>query len=49
MGSEGTTGVSYPADIDGRREAGFTDSEVRLAIQLQEQPADSPILEAPCA
>jgi uncharacterized ferritin-like protein (DUF455 family) len=42
MGSEGTAGVSYPADVDGRREAGFTDSEVGMAIQLQAQPAASP-------
>jgi uncharacterized ferritin-like protein (DUF455 family) len=39
MGPEATEGLSYPADAAGRREAGFTDSEVQLAIQLQEQPA----------
>jgi hypothetical protein len=39
MGAEGTQGVHYPADVAGRREAGFTDSEVRLAVQLQEQPS----------
>jgi len=39
MGSEGTEGVNYPADSAARREAGFTDSEVGLAIQLQSQPA----------
>jgi uncharacterized ferritin-like protein (DUF455 family) len=48
MGPEGTAGVGYPADADGRREAGFTDSEVRLAIQLQEQSTDNPTPEAPC-
>ena len=37
----------YPADVAGRREAGFTDSEVRMAIQLQEQVADRPPTEAP--
>jgi hypothetical protein len=40
MGPEATAGVRYPADVDGRREAGFTDDEVRLAIRLQEQTAD---------
>jgi len=39
MGSEGTEGVSYPADDAARREAGFTDTEVGLAIQLQSRPA----------
>jgi rubrerythrin len=39
MGSEGTEGVTYPADVAGRREAGFSDDEVGLAIQLQGQPA----------
>ena len=39
MGSEGTQGVSYAADVAARREAGFTDGEVGLAIQLQNQPA----------
>lgn len=38
MGTEGTRGVSYPADGDSRREAGFTDGEVGLAIQLQHAP-----------
>src|SRR5262245_50872050 len=38
MGSEGTEGVSYPADGAARREAGFTDDEVGLAVQLQSQP-----------
>jgi uncharacterized ferritin-like protein (DUF455 family) len=36
MGPEGTEGVSFPADVRGRREAGFTDGEVRQAIELQE-------------
>lgn len=35
MGEEGTEGVSYPADAAGRQEAGFTDSEVGMAIELQ--------------
>lgn len=39
MGVEGTEGVNYPADTAARREAGFNDSEVGLAIQLQQQPA----------
>ena len=38
MGHEGTEGIGFPADVTGRRDAGFTDSEVQLAIQLQEQP-----------
>ena len=37
MGQEGTEGVSYPADVAGRREAGFTASEVEMAIELQAQ------------
>jgi uncharacterized ferritin-like protein (DUF455 family) len=39
MGTEGIEGANYPADSAARREAGFTDSEVGLAIQLQSQPA----------
>jgi uncharacterized ferritin-like protein (DUF455 family) len=39
IGPEGSVGVEYPADIDGRKEAGFTDSEVQLAIDLQSQLA----------
>jgi len=35
MGEEGTAGANYPADIAGRREAGFTDTEVGMAIELQ--------------
>jgi uncharacterized ferritin-like protein (DUF455 family) len=35
MGDEGTAGVRYPADMAGRREAGFTDAEVQLASRLQ--------------
>lgn len=46
MGSEGTEGVSYQADGAARREAGFTDTEVGLAIQLQTQPAGRSPLEA---
>ena len=38
MGPEATEGVHYPADVSGRQEAGFTDQEVELAIQLQERP-----------
>jgi len=33
MGSEGTEGVSYPTDRQGRLEAGFTESEVEQAEQ----------------
>ncbi len=47
MGPEATDGVHYAADVSGRQEAGFTDQEVELAIQLQERPvsdgqSDSP-------
>lgn len=35
MGSEGTQGVRYPADREGRLEAGFTPEEVDLAVKLQ--------------
>ena len=37
MGTEGVAGVSYAADAAGRLEAGFSDSEVRLASRLQAQ------------
>lgn len=47
MGSEGTEGVGYPADVAGRREAGFSDDEVGLAIRLQGQPSGRPTLEGP--
>ena len=47
MGSEATEGVSYPADVAGRREAGFSDDEVGLAIQLQNRPAGRPNREGP--
>jgi uncharacterized ferritin-like protein (DUF455 family) len=49
MGTEGTEGVSYPADAASRREAGFTDSEVQMAIDLQAQPGASPAVPAPRA
>ncbi|HXJ84040.1 MAG TPA: DUF455 family protein [Candidatus Methylomirabilis sp.] len=39
MGSEGTQGVNYAADAEARREAGFTDGEVGLAVQLQNPAA----------
>lgn len=34
MGHEGTEGVSYPADREGRLEAGFTPDEVELTAKL---------------
>ncbi|MCI0603568.1 ferritin-like domain-containing protein [bacterium] len=34
MGKEGTEGVQYPADQEGRLEAGFTPEEIRLASDL---------------
>jgi len=43
MGSEGTQGVNYSADAEARREAGFTEGEVGLAVQLQNQPTGRPI------
>ena len=46
MGMEATQGVNYPADDAARREAGFTDAEVGLAIQLQNQPAGRSPLDA---
>jgi len=46
MGHEGTEGVSYPADVAGRKAAGFSDDEVRLAIQLHEQPGAARLSEA---
>ncbi|MGH7789270.1 MAG: DUF455 family protein [Candidatus Binatia bacterium] len=46
MGPEATEGVSYNADSAARREAGFSDSEVGLAIELQSQPAGRSPLEA---
>jgi len=38
MGTEGTAGVAFPADVDGRKEAGFSSKEVQTAIALQKQP-----------
>jgi len=35
MGKEGTEGVHYPADRDGRLEAGFTAEEVEITARLQ--------------
>lgn len=34
MGSEGTDGVEYPAALQARREAGFTEEEVRQVAEL---------------
>jgi hypothetical protein len=45
MGSEATEGVGYRADRAARREAGFTEDEVGLAIELQNQPAGRSPLE----
>jgi uncharacterized ferritin-like protein (DUF455 family) len=39
MGKEATEGVSYPTDRLGRREAGFTEQEVRLAADLAQRPS----------
>ena len=47
MGSEATEGVHYPADVSGRREAGFTDQEVEQAIQLQERPESGELTSSP--
>jgi uncharacterized ferritin-like protein (DUF455 family) len=46
MGAEATEGVSFPADHAARREAGFTESEVGLAVQLQNQSAARSPLDA---
>ena len=45
MGAEATEGVNYHADGAARREAGFTDSEVGLAIELQSQTSGRSPLE----
>jgi hypothetical protein len=34
MGKEGTEGVSYPIDAAGRRDAGFTEDEVRTEMEI---------------
>lgn len=39
MGPQATEGVAYHADRAGRREAGFTDDEVTMAIELQASAA----------
>lgn len=39
MGREATEGVSYPADREGRLEAGFTEQEVELAAELASRGA----------
>ena len=46
MGSEGTEGANYPADGAARREAGFTDNEVGMAIDLQNHSAGRSPVEA---
>src|SRR5262245_20292913 len=42
MGAGATEGVNFPADSAARREAGFSDSEVGMAIQLQMTGASAP-------
>jgi uncharacterized ferritin-like protein (DUF455 family) len=37
MGSEATDGVSYPTDRAGRLEAGFTEKEVKVAMDLAQR------------
>ncbi|HEX2827010.1 MAG TPA: DUF455 family protein [Burkholderiales bacterium] len=39
MGREATEGISYPTDRSGRLEAGFTDDEVALAVELAQRAA----------
>ncbi len=39
MGKEGTEGVNYPADREGRLEAGFTREEVELTASLMPKSA----------
>jgi len=39
MGKEGTEGVSYPIDAEGRLDAGFTPDEVRSAVEIWEKQA----------
>jgi uncharacterized ferritin-like protein (DUF455 family) len=39
MGSEGTEGVVYPINVEGRLDAGFTEAEVQLDIKLQSAKA----------
>jgi uncharacterized ferritin-like protein (DUF455 family) len=41
MGTEGTAGVSYPTDRQARLEAGFTQSEVELAVLAATSPEQS--------
>ena len=38
MGREGTEGVNYPADKQGRLEAGFTREEVEITANLTSRP-----------
>jgi uncharacterized ferritin-like protein (DUF455 family) len=38
MGTEGTEGVSYPIDVQARLEAGFTQTEVEMAVQAAAGP-----------
>jgi uncharacterized ferritin-like protein (DUF455 family) len=38
MGKEGTEGVHYPADKQGRMEAGFTREEVEITANLMSHP-----------
>lgn len=41
MGKEATAGISYPIEEAGRREAGFTEQEVKLAIDLERRVSRS--------
>ena len=38
MGKEGTEGVNYPADKQGRLEAGFTREEIEITANLMSHP-----------
>ena len=49
MGSEGTEGVYYPTERDGRLEAGFTEEEVSLASELARRVANRDAGDNPAA
>ena len=41
MGTEGTEGADYPAAVQARLDAGFTEEEVRQTIELASKARDT--------
>ncbi|HET7525331.1 MAG TPA: DUF455 family protein [Burkholderiaceae bacterium] len=49
MGTEGVEGADYPAAVQARLDAGFTEEEVRQTIELASAPRDSSKASPPAA